>query len=61
MARFKYRCATCGNEIESTKAEVRKPGSKHPVRLIPSVECESCDVEMDLVSYDPPAPGVSPR
>ncbi|MET0601878.1 MAG: hypothetical protein ABW167_07800 [Baekduia sp.] len=55
MARHKYVCKACGNEIEAVKIDKRIAGSKGMARIAVAPECECPDGgEMVREIYTPP-------
>ena len=43
MARYDYKCSSCGNVFEV----------EHPMSETPEVVCPSCGAEMGRTKYDP--------
>jgi hypothetical protein len=58
MARFKYVCGDCGNEVPAERIEKRVPGTKGQVRVFTPVYCEArgCTNAMQMTreEYTPP-------
>jgi hypothetical protein len=53
MARFRFRCEVCGNELPAERVEKRVPGSKSMTRAVPVIICEKDGEPMVREAFTP--------